>query len=140
MRHRLAGIPSAVDYDTITTFQHPELRRNGSSGQQHFAQHGGIVRLRLAESRDDPLRHNEHVHRRLRIHVSNRQEGFRFLYDFCWYFSGRNSFKDGHENVYIHRHGTRSLLLSGIFLTLLLFLGSDGLIERETHLVLARCK
>ena len=74
MRNGLAGVAAAVDDDAIATLEHTQFGRDLTRRDEHFAQQLRIFRNGLTQAGNYAFRHDQHMHRRLRIHVAKREK------------------------------------------------------------------
>ena len=63
------------------------------AASEHPPEEFRIAVRRFGDARDDALRHDEHMHRRLRIHVVKGEEIVRFMNDAAPGFRARRFFR-----------------------------------------------
>ena len=69
VRDRLARVRAAVNHDAVTAFADAQFTREFLGGQKQLTEQLLIRFVSLGQPRNNPLRHDQNMHRRLRIHV-----------------------------------------------------------------------
>lgn len=109
MRHAFAGVRSAVNHDAVTGCKQIELLRHRSRGEEQLAEQRFIGLGRIGQSRHHPLRHDQYVHRRLRIYIAKRQDLVIFPDDVRGNFAPDDFFKNCHAIFCAACHAMRKV-------------------------------
>src|ERR1044072_1904772 len=97
MRHAFARIRSAVDDDTVTSLVDAHLFREITGDEQKFSKESAIRFARSSQTWDDFFRHDQNMHRRLRIHILKGNRVFVLPNDLGRNFGRDNFFENSHE-------------------------------------------
>ena len=82
MRDGFAGV-LAIVHDEAEAVGELKFPRHGASDKQQVAEHGLVVRLRIAYARDPFFWDDEQVHGRLRLDVVQDDAVFVLMFELC---------------------------------------------------------
>src|SRR5262245_40005621 len=82
MRHTLAAVRSAVDYDAIAAFTYSEIACHLRRGQNQLAEQHLIRLVSRSEPGNDTFRHDQDMYRGLRVDILERDRLIIFENDF----------------------------------------------------------
>ena len=95
VRDAFAGVGSVIDHDTVPAGK-LELFGNIARSEQQFAKECAIAVRRIGQTQNDPLWHNQNVHRRLRVDIMKRNRLIIFPDDIRRDLSRDDFFENGH--------------------------------------------
>src|SRR5262245_51695642 len=101
MRHGFSRVAPIVDDQPITAFRHAAAARNLRRGSQHSPEQRGILRSRCPDPRDAPARDDEHMHRGLRLNITERDEILRLVNEVGGNLASGDFLEDGHSRYQV---------------------------------------
>lgn len=94
VRDGLAAVRAVIDYEA-EAFGEIEFAGNLAGDGEHMAEDGFVSWSGFSDARDNFLRDDEQVHRRLRLDVVEDEALIVLVFDLGGDFSGDDAFEDG---------------------------------------------
>lgn len=98
VRHRLAAVRAVVDHDAEARLAEAFAFRHRAGGEEQVAKEFGVLGFRLADARDDGLRHDQKMRGRLRVDVTEGQAPVVLVKNLRGNFPRYDAFEDGHDS------------------------------------------